>query len=48
MTALDKEVAALSRADRLAGLKRIIPRQRIKRVLRLCRKRVCPNFREMA
>jgi hypothetical protein len=45
MTALDKEVAALSRADRLAGLKRIIPRQRIKRVLRLCRKqRSCPRL----
>jgi hypothetical protein len=33
MFALDKEVAALSGADRLAGLKRIIPRERIKQVL---------------
>lgn len=33
MLSLDKEVAALSRADRLAGLKRIIPRERIKRIL---------------
>src|SRR5271170_6033560 len=34
MLTLHKEVAALSRADCLAGLKRIIPPSRIKRVLR--------------
>jgi len=33
MLALGKEVVALSRADRLAGLKRIVPAARIKRVL---------------
>ncbi len=33
MLLLNKDVAALSRADRLAGLKRIVPRKRIKQIL---------------
>jgi hypothetical protein len=33
MLLLDKDVVALSRADRLAGLKRIVPRKRIKEIL---------------
>jgi Insertion element 4 transposase N-terminal/Transposase DDE domain len=46
MITLDKEVLALSRAERLAGLKRIVPRNRIKRILRDCRKDrcVCPRL----
>lgn len=46
MFSLDKEVAALSRADRLAGLKRIIPRERIKRILSRTGKdgTVCPRL----
>jgi len=41
----DREVAALSRADRLAGLKRIVPRQRIKQVLAQTKKdRWCPRL----
>jgi hypothetical protein len=45
MLTLHKEVAALSRADYLAGLKRIIPPARIKRVLRDSGKdRVCPRL----
>jgi hypothetical protein len=45
MSTLHKEVAALSRADYLAGLKRIIPPARIKQVLRDSGKvRVCPGL----
>jgi hypothetical protein len=46
MFALDKEVAALSRAQRLAGLKRIVPRQRIKQALARSGKdrRFCPRL----
>lgn len=45
MSTLHKEVAALSRADYLAGLKRIIPPARIKQVLRDSGKvRVCPRL----
>src|SRR5215216_6450916 len=38
MIALDKDVAALSRADRLAGLHRIIPSRLIRQVLKETRK----------
>lgn len=50
MLTLHKEVAALSRADCLAGLKRIIPEARIKQVLQGCGKdrSVCPRLAPVA
>jgi hypothetical protein len=45
MIRLDKDVAALSRADRLAGLHRIIPRHLIRQVLNQCgKRRLCPRL----
>jgi hypothetical protein len=46
MIRLDKDVATLSRADRLAGLHRIIPCHLIRQTLKECRshRRLCPRL----
>jgi hypothetical protein len=46
MIAIDKDVAALSRTDRLAGLQRIIPRHLIRQVLKETKKdrTICPRL----
>jgi hypothetical protein len=45
MIAIDRDVTALSRADRLEGLRRIIPRHLIRQTLKQCpRRRFCPRL----
>lgn len=50
MIRIDREVAALSRTQRLSGLKRIVPVRRIKHVLRECHtnRRICTRVPALA